>query len=341
MSEPAAQRWVRHAVSWDLRAASATVAAPTSATWPTVQRRVANERASGLALRAASEGALDATEEQHAWLVAQHDAGLVASLRLDRLLLDLVDDLGRAGVRSVPLKGTVAAHLLYPDPALRLYADVDLLIDPEALGATLEVLRARGGVPARAISDAGLVGATTRGVAVSMPDGTEVDLHTSIAPAGWAPRAPLARCALDDAALVLGGRPVTVLAPAPMALHAALHLLLDHGPRRLVPARDLIAALRRDATVAEEVRRVAGDLGLADLLARGIRRADGALPGVHHPLQAWARAQRAGPVDRAWWWAADRPGVAALALRRVQIAAGLDGWVQKRRYVVGGLRRSS
>jgi hypothetical protein len=49
-----------------------------------------------------------------------------------------------AGVEAVALKGFANAHLIYPEPELRLFGDLDLLIRPQALGPLTKTLAAEG-----------------------------------------------------------------------------------------------------------------------------------------------------------------------------------------------------
>ena len=83
------------------------------------------------------------------------DATLVAkwtNLNLKRRvlfahLLNVQDETLRvltdAGVKAVILKGA-AAGMLYPDPALRSYGDIDCMVSPDDLGKARSVLLAAG-----------------------------------------------------------------------------------------------------------------------------------------------------------------------------------------------------
>ena len=62
----------------------------------------------------------------------------------DEATRDLLDALGSAGIPAVVLKGAGLAHTVYAQPHLRPRADVDLLIDRDALAGTERVLAARG-----------------------------------------------------------------------------------------------------------------------------------------------------------------------------------------------------
>ncbi len=76
----------------------------------------------------------------------------------DEATRDLLDSLGSAGITALILKGAGLAHTVYAEPHLRPRADVDLLIDRDALPGTERVLAARGWVrppePERTLSAA-------------------------------------------------------------------------------------------------------------------------------------------------------------------------------------------
>src|SRR5438309_10427000 len=62
---------------------------------------------------------------------------LSQAVRLEHHLIDVIVLFVSHGIRSAVLKGGATAHLDYPNPSWREYADVDLLIDPsERIRAT-------------------------------------------------------------------------------------------------------------------------------------------------------------------------------------------------------------
>ena len=66
--------------------------------------------------------------------------GLFLTTRL-LLLLGRFED---AGISVIPLKGPVLAEMLYPDPALRPFSDLDLLVHAPDVPAALRVLASEG-----------------------------------------------------------------------------------------------------------------------------------------------------------------------------------------------------
>ncbi|HUC61867.1 MAG TPA: nucleotidyltransferase family protein [Alphaproteobacteria bacterium] len=58
--------------------------------------------------------------------------------------LECLRALDAAGIETVCFKGFAHAYLLYPDPDLRTFGDLDLLVRPADLGRVIELLAARG-----------------------------------------------------------------------------------------------------------------------------------------------------------------------------------------------------
>jgi len=66
------------------------------------------------------------------------------NLILTRTLLALLDAFEREGIAMVPLKGPALAESLYPDPVLRPFSDLDLLVRKDDVPAALELLAREG-----------------------------------------------------------------------------------------------------------------------------------------------------------------------------------------------------
>ncbi len=62
----------------------------------------------------------------------------------DIVLKEVGSALIKGGVRFLPLKGAALRHLVYPDPAFRSSADIDLLVIPGELQIADEILRSAG-----------------------------------------------------------------------------------------------------------------------------------------------------------------------------------------------------
>lgn len=171
--------------------------------------------------------------------VAAHNALLLAERD------DVLAALAGRGVRAVPLKGAALLGTAYPNVALRPLGDLDLLVDPDAMGAAGAALEARGyerlltGIPAlRHHLEYARV----------LPSGVRlvVELH----------RRPLAAPSLEDGlparAVLAGAAPdpraggPAIPRPEHLLLHAAAHLVVQHaGEERLIWVADVDRIVRR------------------------------------------------------------------------------------------------
>jgi hypothetical protein len=91
-------------------------------------------------------------------------------------LADIVRTLGGKGIEPLVLKGPALAELHYPDPTLRSYHDLDLLVRPAQLPLALDTLEAAG----HRLLDANwdqLFANRAGEVHLMAPRGTVVDLH--------------------------------------------------------------------------------------------------------------------------------------------------------------------
>jgi hypothetical protein len=65
-------------------------------------------------------------------------------IALEALTIQIQQDLARAGIQALPLKGTSLARNLYGDPGMRLTKDIDVLVGLEHLEGAADVLNRRG-----------------------------------------------------------------------------------------------------------------------------------------------------------------------------------------------------
>ena len=165
------------------------------------------------------------------------------------------------GIAALPLKGPALAETVYPEPALRPFADLDVLVRPEDRRRADAALLALGH---RRLADAHswefdieYDGATL----YAGPDGVHVDLHWALvtepryAWSGEAERAVWQRAV----PLTLAGRRTLGLAREDLVLYLATHLAVHHA----------LAGLRHHWDVALVLG--SGPLDWDALLARAAR----------------------------------------------------------------------
>jgi hypothetical protein len=158
--------------------------------------------------------------------VAQH-------LRVTAELAELAPLLEGLGIAWAVVKGPALAELAYPRPELRVYTDLDLLVDPRSFGTVVEALECSGAqlldrnwtyLREHARSEASML----------LRHGTYLDLHWHLvnnaharANFRWDTAASLDRRRIID----VGGIEVPTLDAEDTLLHVALHAAISGGHR--------------------------------------------------------------------------------------------------------------
>ena len=181
----------------------------------------------------------------HRRLVEALAASRARSLVMTRALARVVRRLAAEGIDIIPLKGPVLAETVYPDPALRPFSDLDLLVRPADRRRADVALRRLGCVPvADAHSwefDIDHDGATV----YEAPDGVRIDLHwVLLTEARYAWNRSQANAVWTRAVpMTLAGERVQALAPEDQVLHLATHFAVHHSLTGLLRTWDLALVL--------------------------------------------------------------------------------------------------
>jgi hypothetical protein len=191
---------------------------------------------------------------------------------LDATATAVLAAFNRAGVAALLLKGPVLARVLYTREERRNYGDVDILVEPSALGRAREVLREGGWVCVQERLGVEDVGGGLHGETWIAGD-VVVDLHWRLAvteaPAQAAWNALYARHQLID----LAGHRVATLDRSGLALHVATHAA-QHGSRHPPGLRDLELALARwPPEVWSDAAGLAREVGATAAFAAGLHLA--------------------------------------------------------------------
>ncbi len=239
-----------------------------SPAWASLLRAVRDQRLIGYLASAVEAGDMVVTDEQRDEVFAQHLESCVRAVRLDRILLDLADQLLAGGIDLVVLKGTASAHLLYPDPAMRVFADNDLLFRTEQFDRALQILQGMGYVrpvaPPRPDFDRRFAkGATLKG-----PEGDEVDTHRNLVFGTFGFRIDLDELFDSSVTFELGGRRLRALGPETRFLHACYHAALGDPDPRYSSIRDIAQMLAYSPLDTQRVLELARRWECKAVLAR-------------------------------------------------------------------------
>ena len=211
--------------------------------WRAFMRLVRHQRIVGHLVHALVEGAFPATPEQQEEAARLHATSMRAVLRLERLLIDTVELLARSGVHALALKGSALAHTAYPDPALRVFGDVDLLVASDAFDDAASTLAELGLKRRWPQLRAGFDRRFGKSATLVHPDGYEIDLHRTFALGPFGLTVDLAGLFDTARSFEVGGRKLPMLGPEERFLHACYHAALGNVPPRFVPLRDVAQLL--------------------------------------------------------------------------------------------------
>ena len=324
---PPAPPLLRVVASWGIDSHLRPPDAPLAdGAWTELVAGVRAHRMEGALAGAVDDGWFPTRPEQRDEAHATHRAAMALCLRLERRLVDLADRLDALDVAWRVLKGSAVAHLDEVDPSRRAFGDLDLLVGGDDLGAVVALLESAGGRRRYRTPSAQFDRRFGKGAAVALPDGTEVDLHRTLALGPYGLAIDVVDLFEPPRTYRLAGRDVPALPDHLRFLHACYHAALGQDPPRLLAVRDVVLQLpdRPVATRAlATARRWRGEAVVAEAIRLAV-----ALLGWRHdddPLVAWALALRTNDRDRRWLAAYAGPDRSSRARTALAVQA-LPGW---------------
>jgi hypothetical protein len=278
---------------------------------------------------AVRDGAFPVTDPQRAEVEQRWAAWLAHALRIERLVLDATEVLDAHGIRSIVCKGVALAHTVYPDPAMRVFGDADVLVEPHHFTRAANLLIAEMGAT-RSLPELrpGFDDRFGKEILLRIRD-LEFDLHRTFADGALGQTIVLPELFTETRPFLVGGRSLRALGSVPMTMHAAYSACFGDDPRRLASMRDLVELL---GTVGDRT----GDLidtaqrwrAAAVLAAATIATARDLGARSQAPTATWASAYRPSTLERSLVRAHTGPGrgytrhAAALAVVRGLRARG-------------------
>jgi hypothetical protein len=194
-----------------------------------------------------------------------------ANAAAHRLLAELVDAFAAQREQMLVLKGAALALYLYPDPALRPFGDLDLLIPRARIEQTYAILEQQGLTEGlereHRFAVEFLKGQTF--VRVAAPR-VMVDLHWHLlAPTYFRRTVPVEWFWQETTAFSCHGRMARTFKPEAQLLYLAAHASLHHGGLRLIQLYDVgrLLAAARDELDWERVVTCAARFELAPAVA--------------------------------------------------------------------------
>lgn len=254
------------------------------------------DTAAGLVAMAQSEGVLgpllvalpETAVELREQSLAQHERTLLWCLELELRLLEVKQWFEEAdGVEFRVLKGPAVSHLDEPDPALRSFADLDLLIHPRDMDRAISVLTEHGverRIPQRR---PGFDRRFAKGVGMRCSDGIEIDIHRTLCGGALGFRIPLGDLFAEPEVFIVGGEQFGAMRLESRALHAAYHAVLGTTHPPLKTLRDLAGYLTHPDLPPEVLAAEARRWGAESVLGEAVQAAFATLRFEAPGWEAW------------------------------------------------------
>ncbi|MGH2747952.1 MAG: nucleotidyltransferase domain-containing protein [Actinomycetota bacterium] len=227
--------------------------------WRMLAAELVDQRLTGLAVAAAQEGWLPLEDDQAADLLERHRGAMLWVLSIERTLVALDEAFNEAGIDYLVLKGPALARTFYPDPSLRAFGDLDLLIRGSDWERACTLLPALGFTRQHPESRPGFVDSFGKAAVHTDGTGLELDLHRRLVVGRYGLAVDTDELFENPAWCRVGARWVRTLDDGLMFVHACMHAALGHRNPRLLPLRDVLQVAASDGidwdAVAERVER--------------------------------------------------------------------------------------
>ena len=250
---------------------------------------VMQQRVSGLVLEAFDQGAIaDAPDDLRPRLVEAQLAALRSSLAAEAASVTMSDLFRSVGIRHAILKGCATAQLDYPDPAMRVTGDVDVLIGRDDYAVALAALESAGLARMAPAFRTGWERRYGKDIALIGDDRVEIDLHLALVAGYFGITMPTAPLLERLVTYEVADRQMPALDAMGRLLHACIHTA-STTPIRLGSAADVVQIAGSGDVDSVAFAAYMMELRCAAIAARGVARAWDAFGVEATDLSEWAR----------------------------------------------------
>lgn len=217
-------------------------------------RQAAQQRLIGILGSVVEAGTFAVTDEQLELLAESEQEWAVQAVLVERLLLEIADLLDEGGVPYRVLKGPALAWTAYPDPRLRVFADVDLLVPGPSFDQACSLLRNRLGAK-RAIPELrpGFDREFGKEALLRVEGRQEIDLHRTFVTGPIGLTIPLYELFEQCSTFTLGGRELPTLTPVQTFVQTCINAAVGDFPPRACSLRDVVQLAPGVANDLDEV----------------------------------------------------------------------------------------
>ncbi len=255
---------------------------------------VVTHRLAGFLAAAADEGLVDLDPGTADRLRARLDSEAIRAVQLEGELIRLESVL--AELDAVVLKGAVLAHAAYPDPALRPFTDLDLLVTGDRHEEAVAALGTLGYTRSRPEPIRGYDATIGKALTLVHPGGVVIDLHRTLVPGLAGATVSVPEILADRTTVTVNGRPV----PAPSwdahLVEVCAHAVIGDGLSRALSIRDVVQVARHPEVDAEHAVELARRWKLTSTVAAAVRAATEHV-GAELPIPLVELAGRSEPRE--------------------------------------------
>ena len=198
------------------------------------------------------------------------------------------------GFPVVVLKGPVLAHAAYPDPLLRPFTDLDLLIPGPRLEEFVVALATFGYRRARPEPAPGFDARVGKAITLTHPGGVVIDLHRNLVSGAKAASIEVDEIVADRVTVAVGSMAVPAPSWEAHLIECALHAVIGDGLARALSLRDVAQVALDPRLDVDAAIALAARWQVSDALADGLRAATDGL-GLAPPDALAAMAGE--PID--------------------------------------------
>jgi Uncharacterised nucleotidyltransferase len=259
--------------------------------WADLLMAISRARLTGLTLEAIAQGELITSESQRDELSQVHQHRMVRAMQLDHEMLRVCGILQSSGIEYRLLKGCAHAYLLYPDPGMRPYVDVDVMVRGDRFADAITALATVGIERRLPELRPGFDRRFGKGATLHAPSGTEVDLHRTLAAGSYAMTIDANHFFEGEHRFTVAGQALTALTREDRFLHTCFHTSCGNQRPWHVPLRDVVNAVLDPQLDIDQALRTAEQWQAREVIARAVRRAWTELQPAESPaVVAWARS---------------------------------------------------
>ncbi len=195
------------------------------------------------------------------------------ALFLERALIEVWQTFASTGIAARVLKGPAVAHTGYPDPSMRGFGDIDVLVSSDDFDRALFHLAAGGATRRYPEPRAGFTKRFGKGVAMLRTDGYEIDLHRTFVAGPYGLLIDLGSLFAKSTPFTIAGRVLLGLEREAQFVGACYHAVLGSARPRLVPLRDVLQIALANPFSFERARELWTDWHGGAVVALAVRQA--------------------------------------------------------------------